>query len=375
VLVENAVNIVAEYPTVTALLDHWSSPPDTTKRMLVARLSSLDDVNLVARLETCFPGWPLLAIIEGDVDATGLFQVNRAGAAQMVPFPFERQDIDAALDRLLLQYGLRGSPGKVIAVSGVVEGCGATSIAMNLAAELAALSHVGVILTEMSLGMGRLASLMSLTPAATTRDLLDTTTEPNLGTVKAALTRYNDHLSVLLGQTRSLEPFAPATGRILDLLKVLRQLASYVVVDVPSTFDSHYFDVMLNAEQIYLVCRQDVPSVQTAKLVRDTLRERGLNSMNLIVNNYNSDHSEFSTHAIGKLLHLEPVTGIPTDVSGYQCAVAKGTVLRDVVPTSAVVKAIRGLAVSILERSGSAVYLPTTHLWDRLQTFLTRLRY
>lgn len=374
-LVENAVSIVAEYPTVTALLQHWSSPPDTTKRMIVARLSSLDDVNWVARLETCFPGWPLLAVIEGEVDAAALYQVSRAGASQLLPFPFERQDIDAALDRLLLQYGLRESPGKVIAISGVVEGCGATSVAVNLAAELAAISHVPVILTEMSLGMGRLASLLNLTPTATTLDLLETTTEPNLGTVKTTLSRFNDHLLVLSGQTRALEPFAPPAGRVVSLLKILRQLASFVVVDMPYTFDPHYFETMLNAEQVYLVSRQDVPSVQATKLLQDTLLKRGVNSINLIINHYNADLPEFSTQALGELLHIAQVTGIPTDVSGHQCAVDEGTVLRDVVPTSAAVAAVRKLAVAILERSGVPVHLPEVHLWDRVRTFLTRLRY
>ncbi|MCE9562858.1 MAG: hypothetical protein K8U57_12505 [Planctomycetes bacterium] len=373
-MIENAVSIVKEFPTIEALLDHWSSPPDTTRRMLVVKLRSLEDVQQMGRLDTCFPGWPLLALVEGDYDAAGLLQVSRAGAAQILPTPFKKDDLGAALDRLLLQFGLRETPCRVIAMSGVVEGCGATSVAVSLAAELAAIGRVPCVLTEMSFGIGRLAVHLNLAPMVTTRELLAAPTELNLGTVKAALVQAGNHLSVLAGQSRTLEPFSVAPGRLARLFRMLRQMSSFVIVDMPYTFDPHYFEALAAADRVLLVARQDVPAIQAAKLLKHTLVERGIAAPGLVLNHYESKRSAFSCEAISKLLQIEQVFPIATDASGHQAAVNAGRPLREVVPNSAAVADVRALATSILEAAGIRPHLPPVRFRDRLRTLLTRIQ-
>ena len=373
-MVENAVTVVKEFPTIEALLAHWSSPPDATRRMLVVRLRSLEDVQQMGRVDTCLPGWPLLALVEGDYDAAGLLQVSRAGAAQILPLPFKRDDFDAALDRLLLQFGLRETPCRVIAVSGVVEGCGATSVSVSLAAELAAIGEVPCVLTEMSFGIGRLAVYLNLSPTVTTRELLAPPTEPNLGTVKAALVRTGNHLSVLAGQSRTLEPFSVQPGRLARLFRTLRQVSSFVIVDMPYTFDPHYFETLAAADRVFLVARQDVPAIQATKLINETLIERGITSPALVINQYDSHRAAYSCQSIGKLLQMDEVFPIAADSLGHKAAVDAGRPLREVVPSSEAVADVRGIATSILEAAGIHPHLPRVGFRERLRTLLTRMQ-
>lgn len=373
-LQDNAVTIIQNFPTIEALLATWPSAPDAQKRMLVVRLRSLDDVKQMSRLESNFPGWPLLAVVEGDVDSSGLYQVSRAGASQIIPYPFERSDFDAALDRLLLQFGLRESPCRVIVVCGVVEGCGATSLAINLAAELAALGEVPVVLTERTIGIGRLASQLNLSPATTLRDLLTDPAEPNLGIVQASLVKVNDHLSALVDQTRTLEPFLPPIERLHRINRILQQLASFIVVDLPSTHDPHFFEALLAAQLIFLVGRQDVPSMQAAKVIRNALIERGISSFDFVINHFDPDLSAFSTRAVSELLQIPTVVSVASDPSGHRAALNEGRFLRDVVPLSPAVSDVRSIAVSILEKAGIPSHVPHHSVWDRVKTFVNRLR-
>ncbi len=373
-MVENGISIAKEFPTIESMLAHWSSPPDATRRMLVVKLRSLEDVQQMGRVDTCFPGWPLLALVEGDYDATGLLQVSRAGAAQILPMPFKNEDFEAALDRLLIQFGLRETPCRVIAISGVVEGCGATSVSVNLAAELAAIGEVPCVLTEMSFGIGRLAVHLNLSTAATTRELLAPPVEPNLGTVKAALVSAGNHLSVLAGQSRTLEPFNVPPGRLAHLFRMLRQMSSFVIVDMPYTFDPHYFEALAAADQVFLVGRQDVPAIQAAKLIKHTLVERGISAPELILNQYDHHRSAFTCDAISKLLQISHVYPIAPDVVGHQAAVNAGRPLREIVPASHTVADVRAIAVSILEAAGIHPHLPHIRFRDRLRTLLTRMQ-
>lgn len=373
-LIENVVDVVSEFKDFEAFRSQWPAIPDLTKRMLVVRLRSLDDVNQMARLESSFPGWPLLAIVEGDVDAVGLYQVSRAGASQIVPYPFERKDFDAALDRLLLQFGLRESPCRVIAVTGVSEGSGTTSVSINLAAELAALGEVPVILTELSMGMGRLASVLSLSPITTMRDLLKDPAEPNIGSVNTALVHSDQYLSVLAEQTQSIEPFFPTLERLENLRRVLQQISTFLIIDLPNTFNPFFFEALSAAEHIFLVGRQDVPSMQFAKLIRTSLVEKGISTMSFIVNQFDNDLNAFSTTAISDLLQIKPVYSVASDISGFRAATNEGRLLRDVVPMSPAVMDVRSIAVTILEQAGIAAHVPHVGIKDRVKTFLSRLR-
>jgi len=101
-LADNTVTVTNEFATFDELLAQWPAPPDATRRLLVTRVSSLDDVRQLARADACLPGWPVLALVEGEYDTVGLFEVSRAGAAQLVQLPFRREDLGTALDRLLV---------------------------------------------------------------------------------------------------------------------------------------------------------------------------------------------------------------------------------------------------------------------------------
>lgn len=373
-LVENAVVIGREFASMDDLLAHWPSPPDATHRLLIVRLGSLADVKQLAHLESEFAGWPVLALVEGDCDTAGLFQISRAGASQILPLPFLREDFDKALDRLLLQFGLRESPCRVIAISGVTEGCGATSLAVSLAAELAAAGQVPCVLTELSLGIGRLASHLNLKPGVTTRDLLASPVEPTLGSVQAALVPAGAHLSVLAGQCLTLEPFSPPPGRIAHLFRTLRQLASFVVVDMPYTFDPHCFEALIDADRVLLVARQDVPAIESAKLLKQAIGERGIAPPDLILNQYDADRSEFGRAKLGELLRIGTVFSVAADATGFRVAANAGRPLRDVVPTSPAVADVRAIALAILHAAGLPAHVPRQTVWDRARTFLTRLQ-
>lgn len=372
-LAENAVEVGHEFASTNDALAHWPAPPDSVHRMFVVRLASLDDVKQMARLEASFPGWPLMALVEGDCDLPGLFRVSRAGASQILPLPFPREEFDTALDRLLLQFGLRETPCRVVAVSGVAEGAGATSLAVNLAAELAAIGRVPIVLTELSVGMGRLAGQLNLSPAVTTRELLGGAEDPTLGSIQAALLRAGDHLSVLAGQSRTLAPFEWPAGRLTHFFRTLRQQANFVVVDMPYTFDPHYFEALANADRILLIARQDVPAIESAKLLKEAIAERGFPAPDLILNRYDSGRAEFTCTRLGELLRFGSVFPVAADDTGYRAAANNGRPLRDVVPTSPAVYDTRAVAVALLHAAGIPPHVPRRTLWDRARTFLTRM--
>ena len=147
-----------------------------------------------------------------------------------------------------------------------------------------------------------------------------------------------------------------------------------MVVDLPYTFDPHYFEVMAAADEVLLVLRQDVPAVQAAKLLMQALAERGLPAPTLVVNRYEGDHPTLGATAIGERLQSKKVFRVARDGGGFRAAADAGRPLREVVPASPTVQDLRALAAHLLESTGVHPHLPHRTLWDRARTFLTRMR-
>jgi hypothetical protein len=125
-------------------------------------------------------------------------------------------------------------------------GCGATTLAVNLAAEAAARHDLPTVLLEASTRLGRLAVLLNIKPDHTTQDLFASPLD--LGSVSQALTPLRERLHVLAGPYQNVAMVRPAVGDFLHLIDLLRRLADFVVIDMPYTFDEDYFAVLGKAE-------------------------------------------------------------------------------------------------------------------------------
>ena len=96
----------------------------------------------------------------------------RAGASEILSLPIQAEEFKAALDRIAVQFVYSVKDTKVIAVAGVTGGSGATTVALNLAYEIADRHGLRCILADLSLRMGVVASHLNIEPGHTILDLL-----------------------------------------------------------------------------------------------------------------------------------------------------------------------------------------------------------
>ena len=131
-LVGIPAHIVGEFPSLPSVLQGGlQTSPQDRPRLFVVGLHSAEDYQYMRRLRENFVGQPILALVDSPDDPISILAAMRAGAAQVVPLPIEREDFLAALDVVALMFGFASTDTKVVAVSGVTGGCGATMISTN----------------------------------------------------------------------------------------------------------------------------------------------------------------------------------------------------------------------------------------------------
>lgn len=346
-LLEHGVKIQAEYADSLKAINEMNVAPGKT-HLFVIHIKELSDCRQVERLNDLFGGQPIVALLEDSGEET-LRQAMRSGAAQVVSLPLRVDDFKDALQRVARQFGYAANASRVIAVSGVSEGCGATTLAINLAAEVAAEHHLPALLVEMTLHLGRLASYLDLNPGYTTHDLLADIDRLDIEVVQQALVRVADNFQVLTGPYKGIPLLKPTPEQVVRMVDYARRLARVVILDMPYTYDDTYFRTLTAADHVVLVATQNVPSLQALKTLRHALEQvEGISNLSVVVNRYDPSHKGFSLKQVGELVKVEQVFAVADDGPHFLDALNAGRTLRQESRSSPALSGIDELANVLL---------------------------
>jgi Flp pilus assembly CpaE family ATPase len=211
-------------------------------RLFVVHIPSTEALKELKHLTGTLVGHPVIALVPATAGPALLLGAMRAGAVQVVPLPWSGGDFIEALDCVALQQGHGERNGQVIAVSGVLGGCGATTLAVNLSHEITRRPKTTCLLLEMAFQVGTIATTLDLDPPLTTYDLLSDPERLDIHGVRQAITSMPGSFDVIVAPFRDIRPAAVPLERVLRLIRFARRLASVVVLDLPCTFDEVYFE-------------------------------------------------------------------------------------------------------------------------------------
>jgi pilus assembly protein CpaE len=336
--------------------------------LFVVLVRSADDLDDVRRLTEKWPGRPVLALLEEHCDASLIVKAIRAGASQVVKCPIHSEDIREALDCIAAQFDMGRNLGKVIAVSGATGGCGATTVALNLAAQIAHQKHAPCILTELSLRMGVLATYLDIEPAYTSTDLVSRLDRLDNYLVQQSLTRVDDNLLVLPGPYHAIETDATAPLDVLKLVDVLKHLAPVVVLDVPATYDELFFRALSLADKAVLVVEPKVAPLRAAQLVA-----AGMTSgkpLDFVINRYNPKGNGLTLEKLQGVLKNDRLTTVAED-EVLLAAANRGQLLRHHQPSAPALASFDSLMHKLLDAETSVEVQEKSGLLGRLNRILS----
>ncbi|MBU1586801.1 MAG: AAA family ATPase [Actinobacteria bacterium] len=180
----------------------------------------------------------------------------------------------------------RLGPGRTIAVTSPKGGVGKTTVACNLAVGLALQQPGCVVLVDLDLQFGDVASTLGLQPTYFLEHALAKGAARDSVVLTTVLTRHHAGLLVLAA------PESPATADGVTPAQIghlLRQLADqylYVIVDTSPGLLEHTLTALEEATDVVAVTSMDVSSVRGTRKQLDLLDELGLlpGSRQVVVN-------------------------------------------------------------------------------------------
>jgi pilus assembly protein CpaE len=317
-------------------------------RLFIVQGGTRFDAACIRRLSDFFSDWPILALIPGEEPLDEFLEANRAGATQVVVAPPDGEDFQRALKMVASQFGRAILDHHVFAIAGAVGGSGATTIAINLASEVADRFRRGTILAELSLQIGALASMLDIHPRMTLPQLLAEFHRLDDMLVEKSLVPVADGLRVLAGAQEFCPMPSIESGYLARIVGYLRKLADVTVLDIPDAF--HDAGAVLDAaDQILLIGLQSIPSIRALKLFCERHSDERINhTLCVVINRYNPQLKGFTAAEIREMLGVPRVSTIANDFRAVNLAINQGKPLRRVAPETPILHDLDVLIHSLL---------------------------
>jgi pilus assembly protein CpaE len=324
---------------------------------------SLDVVLATAQhLEQSFPEIDVVLIHQptpsllGDAMRVGIRQVLTPDASNtpMIAEAVTRLARAAALRRSRLSGPERppvDEGGRLITVMAAKGGVGRTTIAVNLAVELARGSANEVVLVDLDLVAGEVDLLLGLEP----RSNLATVAVPGVPldstVVKLSLTAHPSGLLVLAGPDNLVEADAVDPDRLLEVLRLLKAAFPVVVVDTAPGAGAAMAAAAELADDLLAVATPDLGGLRSLRRNLDGLDLLELTQARRhLVLNHSDLRSGLSTQAVESAVELTVSHAIP-DCREIPVAANQNLPLVDAYPKTEAARVFREMAGSFRPRS------------------------
>lgn len=218
-----------------------------------------------------------------------------------------------------------GTEGRIIMVYSPKGGTGTTTIAVNLAVTLNN-DETQVALVDGNLQFGDVAIFLNEHGKNTIVDLAARSEELDPEIVETVMIKHaGSGLRVLAAPARPEHAENVRSDQFTKVLKYLRQIYSYVVVDANHNLDEITLAALDVCDVLVLVVTQDIPAVKNVRLFLDLMKTIGMSREKLVfvMNKYDKRIS-ITPERIGDNLK-QPIVGvIPLDEKIVIPAVNRG---------------------------------------------------
>jgi pilus assembly protein CpaE len=309
----------------------------------------------VARLTRQHPEVGSILLVE-ELSLPVLQHALRAGVRDAVPVDADEAQLRQAVERvsevviaLVDRAGPVAAPvvksrGRVIVAFSTKGGVGKSVVASNLAVGLALRGRATAIV-DADLQFGDVAVLLGIPPQHTTLDAanaIDSLDEAVMDNLLAHHAPSGVRVLPAPIEPSSADAISPET--MVRVVRLLRDLFDFVVVDMPPHFDDVVLALIDEADDVLLVASMDIPSIKNLKVGIQTLDLLSLagDKLKLVLNRANAKVN-LEIADVERALGLAADYRVPSDIAVPQ-AINRGMPVVIDRPKSSASVALLGIA-------------------------------
>ena len=267
--------------------------PDVDSRHVFALATQFDRLHV-----------DIVLVLAADSTAELMLAAMRCGIRDVIAPDAEPDEMRQALERAAITSVSRKQAaseesgqqrGRVLSVMSPKGGVGKTTVSTNLALGLAMAAPKGVVIVDLDLQFGDVASGLGLDPEYTISDAVFGAASTDSMVLKAFLTRHPSGLYAMCAPRLPAEADLIKPAQVSTLINQLSLEFSYVVLDTAPGLSEEVLAVLELASEGIWVVGMDIPSIRGLNHGLEVLRQLDLMPpSNTVVLNFVDRHSGLS---------------------------------------------------------------------------------
>lgn len=266
--------------TMVELRSRLAKSVDRAHRVAVIDIDA-DPKQILYDLGKTIAGDPAIrvVVVSHQFNEQLVLQAMQAGARHFLRKSAVAVELDTVLGRLLLHEPHAPTQmGDIISVFSCSGGCGATTVAVNLAAELRLADERPVLLIDLDPHYGSVAQYLNLEGNYGVAHMLNREDAVDRHLVESSVIQYSEGLDVLLSPAvAEADKNRPMNyDHLLKVLDACRESHGYVVIDAPRLPRQAAMDLGSVSRIAVIVLRLTIRDVKFAKAMVELLTEQGM---------------------------------------------------------------------------------------------------
>jgi pilus assembly protein CpaE len=304
---------------------------------------------------------PVLCVAAKD-DVEERVRFLEAGADDVIARPFDPRELEARVEGLLIRFNrsrnatprtggetAAATRRHLIACFSPKGGVGTTTIAVNVAVALAAQAPDQVVIIDLDVDFGQVATHLNVKPRLTVADLIaDEAGMLEPGLLRTYAEKVEPGLNVIAA------PATPETGRLITAAHVEQILVTAplayatLVVDAGSTLDERSLTILDRADAVIVPIVPEIGALKALHGFMEYLAEEGtVPAKSTFVLNHIFARDMLTMKQIESAIGGKVDVELPYDAKLYLKAVNEGVPVHSSTPTSAPARALARLAAMV----------------------------
>ena len=291
-----------------------------------------------------------IVVTSSDYSTNSIVRAMRLGAKEFLPKPVLKDD----LKRIIGVFIQRGeeqddTSSKIITVYSNKGGIGKTTIAVNLALELAKVTKDKVALVDLNLQLGDISTFLNLNPPFDVSYVIKNLIDKKDETLLQAFEKYKETSMYVLADPSYIEQSESITpNQISDLFKALKKVFPYIIVDMSSNIDPNSLKILDLSDWIMFTTIVNIPAIRNSQRCLNLFKSRRYtdNKVKIIINRY-MENDEIKIEDIETTLGDKVYWKIPNNYFSIMDSINKGVTVSEINPNSNIANSFRELASKV----------------------------
>ena len=284
-----------------------------------------------------------------------IIEIMRAGAKEFLPMPVIKNEFIDIINKIIKESNEvpKRNNCKIISVFSNKGGLGKTSLASNLALELAKITKENIALIDLNFQMGDITTFLDLRPSFNISYMLENLEKINDVFLLSTLEKYKDTGLYILAdppyfkQADNIKP-----NHIKKLFSILKETFSYIIVDAESSFDGKNITALDESDMILLVTVANLPALRNTQRCLELFYKLGYDreKVQSVVNRY-MENDEIKEVDVEKVLSKSIYWKIPNNYFAIMNSINKGIPVSELNEDSNLAQSYKNLARYISDNS------------------------